>query len=133
MDLSKQVCTLEQAKKLKELGVDQQSYIAWCPDGDEWFLSRSSPNGDDGYSIEPNELSAYTVAELGIMVPNMAMLEYKVDDFFDEYMKDVPDKEREGKFWSSLFTPVFLADLLIYLLENNHTTPEEVNTRLKNS
>src|SRR5690606_25676381 len=83
--------------------------------------------------ISREQVSAYTATELGVMVPNMAMLGYKVDDFFDEYMKDVPDKEREGKFWSSLFTPVFLADLLIYLLENNHTTPEEVNERLKNS
>ncbi len=128
MKLENQVITIEQAHKLEELGVNAPSAFYWRYPTNKWIVEPK------GYFHEEEEgvewLPAYTVAELGVMVPNMVLLGYKADDFFDEYMKDVPDNEREGKFWSLLFTPEFLAGLLIWLLENNHTTPEEVNNRL---
>lgn len=41
MKLEKQVCTLEQAKRLKELGVEQKGLYSWAYSGlnDKWDIS----------------------------------------------------------------------------------------------
>lgn len=65
MELEKQVCSLGLAKKLKELGVKQESWFWWNhvleeDDADEWML--------DDFN-HGNGISAFTVAELGEMLP----------------------------------------------------------------
>jgi hypothetical protein len=68
MQLEKQVCSLEFAKKLKELGVDQESI---------WFWARQPAISGD-WTIhyfgnvrgERHKFSAFTVAELGEMLPD---------------------------------------------------------------
>lgn len=70
MKLEQQVCSLELAKKLKELGVKQESLFMWAPSkngyGMEIRLKRK-------ISFERSEFvySAYTVAELGEMLPQI--------------------------------------------------------------
>lgn len=89
MELKDQVCTLEQSKKLKELGVHAPSLFTWF--GDE--TQRLVDNARDGIAVSnwvfisdtiPSNnqesdwrddvclktiASAYTVAELGLMLP----------------------------------------------------------------
>jgi hypothetical protein len=66
MKLEKQVCSLELFKKLKELGVKQKSHFYWklgflkC----EADLASTFPS-----AIEKECISAYSVAELGEMLP----------------------------------------------------------------
>ena len=67
MELKHQVCSLEIAKRLKELGVKQESEFHWqhhrsvnSPSGWAWSLS----NTTNGHSV-----SAFTVAELGEILP----------------------------------------------------------------
>jgi hypothetical protein len=60
MKLEKQVCSLELAKKLKELGVEQDSLFKW---------ERSCSNGLDGWNViysqaKEQVFSAFTVVEL---------------------------------------------------------------------
>ena len=67
MKLEDQVCSLELAKKLKELGVKQESLFYWWfvrnDMGDDVFVSDTKPvNGTEYWS-------AFTVAELGEMLP----------------------------------------------------------------
>lgn len=78
MKLKDQVCTLEQAKRLKELGVKQESLCYYSKvsyssgvslnvqsfGGECLKLGRADDSGPEGYFI-----SAYTVAELGEMLP----------------------------------------------------------------
>ncbi len=66
LPLKKQVCSLKLAKKLKELGVEQGSFWWWVK------VKRFS----DKYELEYNpkalselRCSAYTVAELSILLP----------------------------------------------------------------
>lgn len=74
MKLENQVCSLELSKKLKELGVRQDSlYYHECPKWDEEQkasqlvgILRKPPEEKEG---EPNYYSAFTVAELGELLP----------------------------------------------------------------
>jgi hypothetical protein len=67
--LEDQVCSLELAKRLKELGVKQESLYYW------WELSGSGflPLHDDRDELPCGDkkiCSAFTVAELGEMLPD---------------------------------------------------------------
>lgn len=81
MILEKQVCSLELSKRLKELGVKQDSIFYWrrwipikgssyrTP---EWLLSYYRGSVDD-YEL----ISAFTVAELGELLPYLIEYESK--------------------------------------------------------
>lgn len=65
--LSHHVTSLELSKKLKELGVKQESLFCWGKDGKRLHAST------DGYGSlhwqEPDECSAYLASELGKWLP----------------------------------------------------------------
>lgn len=86
MQLEKQVCSLELAKKLKELGVKQESLFYWVHDDlTRTYLAteKQLPIIQAGYNRIPHQsmaedygwrenvekCSAFTVAELGEMLP----------------------------------------------------------------
>jgi hypothetical protein len=79
MELSKQVCSLDLAKRLKELGVKQESLYYWIDNGigDEvaWMLvnEKHAVDETEGISveafIESAKCSAFTCGELGEMLP----------------------------------------------------------------
>jgi len=76
MKIEKQVVSLELAKKLKELEVKQESLWWWIKSYDrglnetmEWIVSEYDLSQWDGSHIE-EQYSAFTVAELGEMLPN---------------------------------------------------------------
>ena len=64
MDIIEQVCELQQAIELKELGLDQTSLFFWNK-------AKSGPHGElPNYGYSSNAIaSAYTVAELGRFMP----------------------------------------------------------------
>lgn len=112
MKLEEQVCSLEYAKKLKELGVPQESL--WKYDtlhNDKLVID---PFGYcDGY------ISAFTVSELGEGLQNdiwglLEFIQENNDELWFEYC-NTP---------KPLFNPNFLAKMRIYLLENKLVTPK---------
>ena len=81
MKLEDQVCSLELAKKLKELGGVQDSLSYWEEYRDNWMDLRATPKLVQGYHTDKERgegnavesstyYSAFTVAELGEMLPN---------------------------------------------------------------
>ncbi len=64
MKLEEQVCNLELSKRLKELGVKQESLFWWCIEP-EAFKNRDWYIGD----TNDRKFSAFTVAELGDLLP----------------------------------------------------------------
>jgi hypothetical protein len=70
MTLESQVCSLELAKKLKELGVKQESYFYWAIDlmggAETEVKTAAGATPTDVYSWD--FASAFTVAELGEML-----------------------------------------------------------------
>lgn len=151
MELSKQVCSLEQSKRLKELGVSCKTLFYWSdcskPREPEIFeLTYQSYTSKCGWKEEVNYYPAFTVAELGVMLPQNfedgSFITMRVnEEWIDlnnerEYMRgrwiihpinddsvsdNIPDYTTEAEA---------RAAMLIYLLENNLTTAQEVNERL---
>jgi hypothetical protein len=68
MRLEDQVCSLELAKRLKVLGVSAPSLFAWSKEGEiENSSFHPQPEEKNGYD---NRIAAFTVAELGEMLPD---------------------------------------------------------------
>ena len=111
MELRKQVCSLELAKKLRELDVKQESLFYWM---EMYDLSRKEKYIDSknetkvvygkkyelGENCSNNDFSAFTVAELGEMLPQKVekhqpgKMEYyyfgtgkthKLDEYYEEH------------------------------------------------
>jgi hypothetical protein len=150
MKLEDQVCSLELAKKLKELGVKQESYFYWV----EWGTDKALRvfHGEIR-TAEPitRIASAYTVAELGEMLPKKLENHYKVKTmypfkkggvvwlrcYFNErsseagvsyngYM-NLKNKEYDSEqYWHGELADTEAdarAKMLIYLIENNLCQP----------
>lgn len=82
MKLENQVTSLELSKRLKELGVSQDSYFNWCSIGHETSGDRGIEilNQDKyEYYSDYDEVqvicSAYTVSELAEMLPKYMIIE----------------------------------------------------------
>jgi len=155
MKIENQVCTLEQAKRLKELGVQQDAYMSFV-----WFINSERVNlhrtitakkltdhAQKKYeSANHNNkvCAAFTVAELGVMLPEDLYIPYKGNSGKKrkypqhlhcfkqlkysvnytggesrEFLTQHGDTEAEAR-----------ATMLIHLLKNNLLTAEEVNQRL---
>lgn len=149
MNIESQVCTFEQAKRLKELGVaypkGQESFFKWfeCDAGDSWVPGLFRPDSGEydymlisdiggGYSddIETSgNWNAFTVAELGVML-----------DYCSVTRSDMPGHKGEFCFpggpikGECIYFPTEAqarAARLIIALEKGWTTSEQVNERLK--
>jgi len=82
MNIKDQVCSFELAKKLKELGVKQESYFYWYTDGLNRRIEIKTDyiRGVYGYGGSTDAVySAFTVAELGEMLPDRT---YKDDSTY---------------------------------------------------
>lgn len=129
MKLEDQVCSLEQAKKLKELGVSQESLFWWLElyqGPEDNFNPRYFLNSGKHKDIEI-QFSAFTVAELGEMLP------VKVENVYQEIItthtgsgewkcavRNVISGDWPQKYQIDADTEADArAKMLIYLLENN--------------
>lgn len=126
MTLEQQVCSLELAKRLKELGVKQESYFNWCTNG--WMSSDPKCKWIIVQRQEfQNGYAAFTVAELGEMLPYRV-----VAPSGQPYFPSYTTKNGDGKWLVSYhqLLPSIIADteadarakMLIYLIENKLVT-----------
>lgn len=119
MKIENQLCTLEQAKRLKELELyyDDPKY-AYIERLGEFKLNEVSEFNRWAYQYsdvslrDRNFYSAFTVAELGVMLGDQTAM----------VIESVDRTEAESR-----------AAHLIWLLEEKHLTAEEVNQRLLNA
>lgn len=153
MQLEKQVCSFEQAKTLKELGVNQDAYFNYeiTPvygkkpfDCTKSRLYAKEQYNSAKYS-DDYQCAAFTVAELGVMLT--------IDDdthfthggynehsgcwelMLDKRNPDTDDLDKpficiHGAMQEEETEAEARAAMLIYLLENNLTTAQDVNERL---
>jgi len=139
MQIEKQVCTLEQAKRLKELGVEQCGNFTWIYDTSNFdfalshrtveeveLLRKSNLKSKEWQLKEEKEFySAFTCAELGELLPDEAnTFRIKGKWYSDAVETDMPGGgKHEHEAWER-------ADLLILLLEQSDISPSEINQRL---
>lgn len=120
MKLEDQVCSLDLAKSLKELGVKQESALIWMQehpkrkDDVRWRVVVS-----DGWNKEAlfDWLPAFTVAELGEMLPIM-WLPVKAEGEAESPWMWVTNKAKQQ--WENTEANA-RAKMLVYLIENNLT------------
>lgn len=134
MKLESQVCSLELAMRLKELGVKQESLFVYCEIEFKWelrylqnILSRMRRQ-----ELDDRSLSAFTVAELGEMLPDE--FPGNSESIFDSFMvrmqgfqrwhvRYIHDEDREVYHCEEAETEADArAKMLIYLLENKLIT-----------
>lgn len=144
MKLQDQVCTLEQAKKLKQLGVNQDGQFSWC--GDE--TPRLMDNAKDGLAIQnwvfvdvTNDFNnmhgdwrsdvpsakpfaaAFTVSELGRMIG-------KGNRMSEAHWQWLIDCVNSGCSGTIGYDPVCLAGFIITYIENHPAILAQINERL---
>jgi len=120
MKLEDQVCSLDLAKKLKELGVKQESYFTWYQGiGGVWYLGDPAESMNNaveiGHTTAPqfNFVAAFTVAELGEMLP---LNHYTMRNQWEQWTPC--NDERALPSESAPTEADTRAKMLIYLLEN---------------
>lgn len=147
MKLQHQVCTVKQAKRLKELlshyqwkNVDFNFYWMKTEATSNYFLTTAERVG--GYAYPVDSVAAFTVAELGAMLPfellNPASMEHRRmitnSDFtvgIWKYKFLWRIRTSEGIAAVDFKTEAEArAAMLIYLLENELLTADEANQRL---
>ncbi|MGF6428200.1 hypothetical protein [Bradyrhizobium elkanii] len=118
-----QVCDRDLAEKLRSLGVAQDSAFFWS--GDQLFHTYSHIRID-----EKNDVSAFTVAELGQMLPAEITLQDRQYDFgtrirvFTEHAEWVVEYTWVDRsiHTSARFEADARAKMLVHLIENNLVT-----------
>lgn len=117
MKLEDQVVSLELAKKLKELGVKQESLFWWHDGCSTWATPHIK---SEAHSCIGHTFSAFTVAELGEMLPARHIDTMKLEgEWFARYV------EVTHNFYQSEFSTTEAdarAKLVIFLIEANLIT-----------
>lgn len=157
MDIKNQVCSLEQAKRLKELGVKHPGYFCYAHPVKEVHKGFDGEATDyiEEYKDEPElmDLSAamwnglpychaYTVAELGVMIDDFVSHARRIDYGWEVRFKQriPPEKEKfvstlelNGTFITRATEAQARGHLLIYLLETGWLDAEKSNDRLRSA
>ena len=137
MEIEKQVCSLELAKKLKELGVKQKSLFYWCEYKDEFAIPiTTKPSVIYGERKWKKEflISAFTVAELGEMLPSKILVEGEkftllIEKWHEKQRWHINYEVRDDKLLTELFWYKTEAEgrawILIYLIVNDLLVPPQ--------
>lgn len=122
MNLQDQVCSLELAERLKELGIKQESLFVWEYFDDKCYAVRFMP-----YAVIPSVLnevqlfSAFTVAELGEMLPVFSsgynQLVIEKSHMLGWFVKYECSRTFEHSTFNDNLADA-LAEMLIHLIEN---------------
>ena len=128
MEIEEQVCSLESAKRMKELGFPQKAYWSWYTNADNAELIHN-PNGYRG--MEVKTFDAYTVAETGEMLPNFVSEKdfirfYKHYDKWVCYLEDRDGYRKIGRGFVNNKEAEVRAKMLIYLAENSFINPKKL-------
>jgi len=126
--LEDQVVSLELAKRLKELGVKQESLVHWVRTGDSWRLSDQGIGIAHSYYQKAEKISAFTVAELLQMLPERTAVFQHISEWTCEHLrlKDGEVLESHGEFDTRNTAANACAIRLICLLEKKLLKPESL-------
>ena len=142
MDIKKQCCSLEQALKLRQLGVLQNKaqfiFVSEKETGPWELVLASGYEWSDFpcYAGWPFSIDSFTVAELGVMLPfgyhtvNDRKDGVQVFSAYNWTGLNDPSFVIASSIPEKLSEAVIRAKMLIHLIETGVTTVAEVNERL---
>lgn len=115
MTLEEQITSLELSKRLKELGVKQINWFYWVHEfGNWWLFNKENYEGKKKSSVRIWSYPAFTVAELGELLPD---IQFRTDKEGSIYRIVFFGDSRGIKIEARDETNA-RAKLLIYLLAN---------------
>lgn len=125
MKIEKQVCTLEQAKKLNDLGVAQSSLFYWKENEIQIVVTeKQMKEWIEKYLPTLNEYySAFTLSELSAMIKGGS---YEAERLWNRMLSRI----NGGNSCTLFYQPSFLADFLIDILEAKYLSVEACNKRV---
>jgi hypothetical protein len=128
LKLEDQVCSLGSAKRLRKLGVKQSSLIYWIESDVTGTFLHSPVCGIRPSTNEGNPFSAFTVAELGEMLPQVIVIptttvrkKYVLvigKVFGDQWQVSYRGNQQTFIYFNCYTEAEARAKMLIYLLEN---------------
>lgn len=133
MKIELQVCTLEQAKRLNELGIVQGASLFYydCGGGIEQLQYNSNINPEGHYADALSCFSAFTVSELGTMLPagydTMKATVFSGLCLWHGFDLDGNDFPKDSAFHTEAEAR---ATMLIQLIESESVSVEEINKSL---
>ena len=140
LTLENQVCSLEHAKRLEELGINKGSLFVYEYYNDDCYSIKYYPDALIPNSLDKLKIySAFTVAELGEMLPDIitiphtyAPYELKIHKYAYGFYVGYHAPEREEGYtvlyaFKNNNESDARAKMLIYLIENKLITVEEIN------
>lgn len=162
MKIEDQVCSLPLAKRLVELGLDEGAVMLYIlvanevalvihTDEDNFIYFKEQPSAHYCYGKDREHYPAFSVAELGVMLPShfpsfvhddlssAHCINYRVDGFpLSDEDANMVDNPTPNHILNKELVPLQAGEteanarayMLIYLIENNYITIEEVNKRL---
>lgn len=144
MKIENQVCTLEQAKKLKELGITQDSMFYWVNTTQGLRLAYKDSYkhygivGENGTEVTKRMIiaCAFTVAELGLMLPQGSYMRrsYITTEEIVGYVFRVGcNIDNDGYETFGLNEAEMRARLIINLIEREIITSKEIIENYENS
>jgi hypothetical protein len=131
--IDEQLCPLSQAKRLKRLGVSQDAYFQ------HWFVKGkyvgSDWYGSHGVGAFSESFAAYSVAELGIMLPDNIEMFKRYGKHELSVMKNLypMPQIKEGFNWFTVKGDTEAearAEMLISLIEAQLVKVDDINLRL---
>ena len=125
MKIEDQVCSLELAKKLKELGVKQESFFFWKTDqGEPYLVAHNSRFMNSKGTIEA---AAFTIAEFGEILGGQ--FDKLPSKHFDGMWKaHAPWLPQNGELLVQADTEADArAKMLVHLIENKFITARSLN------
>jgi len=127
MKLENQVCTAQQSLQLVALGIENKSLFYYHTKLDRPHIGTTVFSGKQICNDKQNTTPAFTVAELGVMLPAYEESHKASDEKGYWYCGHV---EGEDDWTCDDYQAKVMAKRLIQLLESGRTTPDEVNQRL---
>ena len=140
MNIEKQVCTIEQSKRLSEFGITAKALFYWREYLDEsvseWqtalLLNDKTDDNCIKYALADSSYPAFTVAELGVMIPEWHFTYSRLEGYASYKNEDgefsVADGTVNGQNYDT--EAECRAALVIYLIENNTLSIQTCNSRL---
>lgn len=133
MKLEDQVCSLELAKRLRELGVKQESYFEWSYWTDHAAAENNTGCHEKHWEVTDQNggniggrISAFTVAELGEMLPEYVP-SYKHKNKWRCLNQGIPLIADSDDFFDDETEANVRAKMLIHMIENKLMTAAPIS------